>query len=58
MGMLYGATRTSGLGRRSWTVEDLGLNQGNIAVQRRSWKQRRLRGAGMRRQRDDAVGSP
>ena len=58
MGMLDGAIRISGRGRRYWTVEDLGLNQGNIAVLRRRRGQPQPRSAGMRRQRDDAVGSP
>ncbi|XP_042185009.1 uncharacterized protein LOC121847512 [Oncorhynchus tshawytscha] len=50
--------RTHGHGRRFWTVKDPGHRLGNIAAPRQSWRQRKLSGGDMRRQRGSARGRP
>jgi hypothetical protein len=49
--------QTPGNGRRFWTAKDPGHRLGNIAGPRQSWRQRKPRGSGMRRQHGSAVGS-
>ena len=39
-------------------VKDPGLSLENIAAPKKSWRRRKRRGAGMRRQHGDADGSP
>ena len=50
--------RTSGLGRRYWTEKDPGHSLVNIDTQKKNWRRRKRRGAGMKRQHGDADGSP
>jgi hypothetical protein len=52
------SARRNGHGRTSWTVKDPGHSQETIAAPKKSWRQQRQRGAGMRKQRGGADGSP
>uniref|UniRef100_A0AAZ3QAF6 Fibrosin-1-like protein n=1 Tax=Oncorhynchus tshawytscha TaxID=74940 RepID=A0AAZ3QAF6_ONCTS len=52
------STRRNGHGRTSWMEKDPGHSQENIATPKKSWRQRRRRGTGMRRQHGGADGSP
>jgi hypothetical protein len=48
----------TGLGKRFWTGKDPGHSQGNTAAPKQSWRQRKQRGAVMRKQHGGAAGSP